>query len=255
MGTAYLNGKGLRTRDACAGGGPRGAFCRQGAPRMSRGRPTPEDYKQGVLEGDRRMVAKAITLLESRRSDDLETGRALLEELVPHTGGSTRVGITGPPGVGKSTLIETLGLELLRKGHSLAVLAVDPTSKTILLVSKQRSRKCHVYAIPWPEEDTEEVAVARKIARLKVFRATGMDVSADGLRAIVSTYGDAYEYRRGAQEDWAEAFSRKGRKISMPPLRQGEAICYGPDGKRLYLTSEKLPTPFWEVPAEQSEGR
>jgi LAO/AO transport system kinase len=74
------------------------------------------------------MVAKAITLLESRRPADVEAGRTLLEGLIPHTGRSIRVGITGPPGVGKSTLIETLGLELLRKGHRLAVLAVDPTS-------------------------------------------------------------------------------------------------------------------------------
>ena len=95
---------------------------------MSRRRLTAADYSKGVLEGDRRTVAKAITLLESRRPDDVEIGRSLLEELVPHTGQSIRVGITGPPGVGKSTLIETLGLELLRKGHRLAVLAVDPTS-------------------------------------------------------------------------------------------------------------------------------
>jgi LAO/AO transport system kinase len=87
-----------------------------------------EEYRDGVLAGDRRAVAKAITLLESRRPDHRELGTRLLEALVPRTGGSVRVGITGPPGVGKSSFIGALGLRLLEKGHRLAVLAVDPTS-------------------------------------------------------------------------------------------------------------------------------
>jgi LAO/AO transport system kinase len=87
-----------------------------------------EDYRDGVLAGDRRAVAKAITLLESRRPDHRELGQRLLEALVPRAGGAVRVGITGPPGVGKSSFIEMLGLRLLEKGHRLAVLAVDPTS-------------------------------------------------------------------------------------------------------------------------------
>jgi LAO/AO transport system kinase len=87
-----------------------------------------EEYRDGVLSGDRRAVAKAITLLESRRADHREHGQRLLEALVPRAGGSVRVGITGPPGVGKSSFIEALGLRLLEKGHRLAVLAVDPTS-------------------------------------------------------------------------------------------------------------------------------
>ena len=74
------------------------------------------------------MVAKTITLLESRRPEDQDLGHRVLEGLVPATGGSTRLGITGPPGVGKSCLIEALGLQLLDKGGRIAVLAVDPTS-------------------------------------------------------------------------------------------------------------------------------
>ena len=87
-----------------------------------------DDYCAGVTSGDRRLVAKAITLLESRRADHVALGQEVLSRIVPASGGSIRVGITGPPGVGKSTLIETLGLKLLSRGHRLAVLAVDPTS-------------------------------------------------------------------------------------------------------------------------------
>jgi LAO/AO transport system kinase len=87
-----------------------------------------EEYREGVEAGDRRAVAKAITLLESRRADHRELGQRLLEALVPRASGSVRVGVTGPPGVGKSSFICALGLRLLRKGHRLAVLAVDPTS-------------------------------------------------------------------------------------------------------------------------------
>lgn len=87
-----------------------------------------EDYKQGVLGGQRALLGRAITLIESSRPDHQRTARALLTELMPHTGQSWRVGITGVPGVGKSTLIESLGLWLLEQGHRVAVLAVDPSS-------------------------------------------------------------------------------------------------------------------------------
>jgi LAO/AO transport system kinase len=83
---------------------------------------------QEVLEGDRRALARIITLLESTRADHAADGQAALEVLVPHSGGATRVGVTGPPGVGKSTFIEALGLHLVEAGHRVAVLAVDPSS-------------------------------------------------------------------------------------------------------------------------------
>ena len=85
-------------------------------------------YLSGVLEGDRRSVAKTSTLLESRRGDHVELGRRVLELLVPHSGSALRVGISGPPGVGKSTTIEALGLQLIEQGQRVAVLAVDPSS-------------------------------------------------------------------------------------------------------------------------------
>ena len=82
-----------------------------------------------LLAGDRRALAQAITLIESTRSDHRERADALLGAVLPHTGRSVRLGITGVPGVGKSTFIERFGLSLLEQGRSLAVLAIDPSSK------------------------------------------------------------------------------------------------------------------------------
>jgi LAO/AO transport system kinase len=83
---------------------------------------------EGVLAGDRRVVARAITLVESRRPDHREQAQRLLVELLPHTGSARRVGISGVPGVGKSTLIDQLGVTLTAAGSKVAVLAVDPSS-------------------------------------------------------------------------------------------------------------------------------
>jgi LAO/AO transport system kinase len=82
----------------------------------------------GVRAGNRAAIARAITLVESRRSDHRERAQELLVELLPHTGNAQRVGITGVPGVGKSTFIDQLGVNLIADGHKIAVLAVDPSS-------------------------------------------------------------------------------------------------------------------------------
>jgi LAO/AO transport system kinase len=83
---------------------------------------------EGVLSGDRRLLARAITIVESSRPADHARSRELLRELRPHAGKSVRVGITGVPGAGKSTLIDALGVKLIEAGHKVAVLAVDPSS-------------------------------------------------------------------------------------------------------------------------------
>jgi LAO/AO transport system kinase len=83
---------------------------------------------EGVRAGNRAAVARAITLVESSRADHREQAQQLLAELLPHTGNSIRVGISGVPGVGKSTFIDTLGTNLVAAGHKVAVLAVDPSS-------------------------------------------------------------------------------------------------------------------------------
>ena len=83
---------------------------------------------EAILTGDRRALAKAITLVESQRPQDVETAQRLLKTLLPHTGNSIRIGITGVPGVGKSTFIEAFGQHVIEQGQRLAVLAVDPSS-------------------------------------------------------------------------------------------------------------------------------
>lgn len=88
-----------------------------------------ENYVKGVLAGDRRWIARAITLVESTRADHRDLAQRLLVELAPHAGKARRVGVSGVPGVGKSTFIEALGTHLTERGHRVAVLAVDPSSK------------------------------------------------------------------------------------------------------------------------------
>lgn len=90
--------------------------------------PSVAELAEGVRDGDRRALARAITLVESTRADHRADAAALLDALLPHTGGAIRVGISGPPGVGKSTFIEAFGLHVVEQGHRLAVLAVDPSS-------------------------------------------------------------------------------------------------------------------------------
>lgn len=84
---------------------------------------------EGVRSGDRRSLARAITLCESTRSDHRLLADEILAELLPLTGNAVRIGISGPPGVGKSTFIESFGKHIIAEGHRLAVLAVDPSSR------------------------------------------------------------------------------------------------------------------------------
>lgn len=90
---------------------------------------TVEEYVRGVLAHDRFTLSRAITLVESDRADDRNLAITVLESLLPYSGGSTRIGITGVPGVGKSTFIEAFGKHLTSAGKKVAVLAVDPSSQ------------------------------------------------------------------------------------------------------------------------------
>lgn len=87
-----------------------------------------DDFVAGVLAGDRAVVGQAITLIESRRPAHREQAQDVLTRLLPHTGSAQRIGITGAPGVGKSTFLENLGMRRVDAGHRVAVLAVDPSS-------------------------------------------------------------------------------------------------------------------------------
>ena len=90
--------------------------------------PSAEEYVQGVLRGDRAMLGRTITLIESEAAQHRDLALDVLHRLLPHSGGALRIGITGVPGVGKSTLIEALGMMLCEAGKHVAVLAVDPSS-------------------------------------------------------------------------------------------------------------------------------
>lgn len=104
---------------------------------------------RGVLAGDRAVLSRAITLLESRRADDREAADELVERVLPHTGGAHRIGVTGPPGVGKSTFLDALGARLLEEGHRIAVLTVDPTSvRTGGSILGDKTRMPHLAAHP-----------------------------------------------------------------------------------------------------------
>jgi LAO/AO transport system kinase len=97
-------------------------------PAARRAGPAVDDFVTGVLAHDRAFLGRTITLIESRNPAHQRTANEILLKLLPHAGGAYRIGITGVPGVGKSTFIEAFGCNLTRQGLKVAVLAVDPTS-------------------------------------------------------------------------------------------------------------------------------
>ena len=106
--------------------------------------PDLEDLIRGIRENDRAALGRAITLVESNSPDDRDRAQELLTALLPSTGGANRIGVSGVPGVGKSTFIESFGLQLVDEGHRVAVLAVDPSStvsKGSILGDKTRMEK------------------------------------------------------------------------------------------------------------------
>jgi len=132
--------------------------------------------------------------------------------------------------------------------HNCEAIAADPTQKLVLLITKEFGLGCTVFALPLKAPADGKPVVAKAIARIAVPVVTAMDISPDGRRCIVLTYLHAFEFVRKPGEPWAKAFARLPRMLPMPPRIQGESICYGADGRTLYLTSEKRPTPLLEVP-------
>lgn len=122
--------------------------------------------------------------------------------------------------------------------HDCEAAAVDPATGAVYLVTKVWSGKAGIYTVACRESTDEEPCRGVAVATTSLPRATGMDFSADGLRAIVVTRGDAFEFERAPEEAWAAAFARKPRRVDLPHRKQGESICYGPDDATLYLTSE-----------------
>ncbi|MFO1399197.1 MAG: methylmalonyl Co-A mutase-associated GTPase MeaB [Burkholderiales bacterium] len=145
---------------------------------------------QRVRDGDRRALAKAITLAESTRADHQSAARDVMAALLPYTGRALRMGITGAPGVGKSTLIEALGLHLVADGHRVAVLAVDPSSSVSggsVLGDKTRmeelSRHPHSFIRPSPSSGALGGVAAHTREAMLFVEAAGYDV------VIVETVG------------------------------------------------------------------
>jgi hypothetical protein len=135
--------------------------------------------------------------------------------------------------------------------HDCEAVGVDPTESTVYLVSKELE-ECKIYSLPIPSEGSTKPNIAKAIATLKIPFATAMDISPDGMRGVILTYGDAYEFSRANGETWAQAFVREPRILKMPARKQGESICYGVDGRTLYLTSEGISEPLWEIPVENA---
>lgn len=156
---------------------------------------TPEALLQGIVAGgggtvQRRAMSKAITLLESTRADHRVQADALLTALLPHTGRAFRLGISGVPGVGKSTFIETLGLHLIRQGLRVAVLAIDPSSTVSggsILGDKTRMEQLSVhesaYIRPSPSSGTLGGVAEKTRESALVCEAAGYDV------VIIETVG------------------------------------------------------------------
>jgi LAO/AO transport system kinase len=138
---------------------------------------------QDLREGHRAALARAITLIESRRGDHQAAARDLVQTLLPDTGKAVRVGITGSPGVGKSTTIDALGMFLIERGHKVAVLAVDPSSARTggsILGDKTRMAQLaaseHAYIRPSPASGTLGGVAAKTREAMLLCEAAGFDV-------------------------------------------------------------------------------
>jgi len=145
--------------------------------------PSAEEFVAGVLANDRAMLARAITLVESSKPEHHHLAGEVLGALMPHTGKAIRVGITGVPGVGKSTFIETLGGQLTAAEHRVAVLAVDPSSSRSggsILGDKTRmnelARDPNAYIRPSPTSGTLGGVASRTREAMLLCEAAGYDV-------------------------------------------------------------------------------
>jgi LAO/AO transport system kinase len=149
-----------------------------------------QDYIDGVLAQNRRLVAKTITLIESSLPAHQEMAKVIVDALLPHAGEAVRVGITGVPGVGKSTYIESFGLQLVQQGHRVAVLAVDPSSSKSggsIMGDKTRMERLSLeqqaFIRPSPSGGTLGGVARRTRETIVVCEAAGFDV------IIVETVG------------------------------------------------------------------
>ena len=144
---------------------------------------TVDDYVAGVLEGDRMKLSRAITMVESNAPKHFAMAQDIVQQLLPHTGKAVRIGITGVPGAGKSTIIEALGCLLCQRGHKVAVLAVDPSSSVTggaILGDKTRmeqlSREKNAFIRPSPAGGTLGGVSRKSRETMLLCEAAGYDV-------------------------------------------------------------------------------
>jgi len=163
--------------------GQAGAQARAATGGPRRRRLSVDEYVDGVLAGDRNVLGQAITLVESNANAHMEMAQEVLRRVIPHSGRSIRIGITGVPGAGKSTFIETMGLHLCELGHRVAVLAVDPSSKVTrgsILGDKTRmeqlSRDLRAFIRPSPSAGTLGGVTRKSRETILVCEAAGFDV-------------------------------------------------------------------------------
>lgn len=166
---------------------PDPAFHRRAALRRH---PDAGELARGILAGDRVILSRAVTTIESELAADQRTAAELLEAIMPHTGRSLRLGITGVPGVGKSTFIEAFGIRMVEDGHRVAVLAVDPSSqlsKGSILGDKTRmerlSREPSAYIRPTASGSVYGGVARRTRETILLCEAAGYD------RILVETVG------------------------------------------------------------------
>jgi LAO/AO transport system kinase len=150
---------------------------------VTRSRLDVDAYAEGVLAGTRTVLGRAITLVESSKPGDEAPAQELLTKLLPHAGGAHRIGITGVPGVGKSTFIDALGTDLVAAGHRVAVLAVDPSSSRTggsILGDKTRMSRLAVdpaaFVRPSPTSGTLGGVTRSTRETIVVVEAAGYDV-------------------------------------------------------------------------------
>ncbi|MFL0810278.1 MAG: methylmalonyl Co-A mutase-associated GTPase MeaB [Agarilytica sp.] len=144
---------------------------------------SPQQLAEQIIQGNRRALARGITLVESTLLEHRKQAAELLEVIMPHTGNAVRLGISGVPGVGKSTFIEGFGTHVIERGHKVAVLAVDPTSALSggsILGDKTRmeelSRKKEAFIRPSPAGQTLGGVTRRTRETLLLCEAAGFDV-------------------------------------------------------------------------------
>ena len=227
-----------------------------------------KEYLAGIREGNKRILAKAITLIESKKPEHRALAEVLLKEVMPYTGNSVRVGVTGVPGVGKSTFIESFGLVAIKEGKKVAGLAIDPSStlnKGSILGDKTRmeelSRSADAFIRPSPSSGFLGGVANTTFETMLLCEAAGYDyiliekVGVGQSEVMVSELTDVFLFlkitgggdelqgiKRGIMEMVDLIFSNKVENENLAIAKQTKQELL----RALYFMPEKEPN--WKVP-------